>query len=138
MRALGGVIFAGVLMLEGCAVVAVGVVAGAAAGVTYTMMGVGEQTFNNDFDSVTTALQKALASLDIKTGHTRRTEEGGRIVKAEIEAFARDLTIQITVERVSDQATRVVVDAGKYYVVKDKAIASQILSQTSDNLDKKT
>ncbi|HSB73391.1 MAG TPA: DUF3568 family protein [Candidatus Methylomirabilis sp.] len=138
MRGFGGVILAGMLMLQGCAVVAVGVVAGAAAGVTYTMMGVGEKTFNNDYDSVTAALQKALTSLDIKTGNTRRIEEGGKIVKTEIEAFARDLTIQITVERVSDQATRVVVDAGKYYVVKDKTIASQILNQTSDNLVKQS
>lgn len=138
MRGLGAVVLAGMLTLQGCAVVAVGLVAGAAAGVTYTMMGVGEKTFNNDYDSVTAALQQALTNLDIKTGNTRKFEEGGKVVKTEIEAFVRDLTIEITVERVSDQATRVVVDAGKYYVVKDKETASQILTQTTENLATKS
>ena len=70
MRRLGTMILVGTLMLQGCAVVAVGLVAGAAAGVTYTVLGIAEKTFSEDYDSVTAAVQKALINLDIKTGDT--------------------------------------------------------------------
>ncbi len=134
MRGLAVLLVLGLLATPGCAVVAVGVVAGAAAGVTYTVLGTGEKTYDNNYDSVVTALNKALVSLDIKTGDTRKIEEGGRITKTEIQAYAKDLTIRITVERVSDKATRVVVDASKNYVMKDKATATAILTKTAENL----
>ena len=137
MRGLGAVILVGMLMLQGCVIVAVGVVAGAAAGVTYTFMGIAEKTFNEPYEPVADALQKALISLDIKTGNTRKTEGGGRVVKTEIEAFARDTTIKIEIERVADTATKVTVDATRYYLMRDKVIATQILNQTTDNLPKK-
>jgi len=138
MRGLGAVILVGMLMLQGCVIVAVGVVAGAAAGVTYTFMGVAEKTFNEPYDPVADALQKALISLDIKTGNTRKTEGGGRVVKTEIDAYAGDTTIKIEIERVADTATKVTVDATRYYLMRDKAIATQILNQTTDNLPKKS
>jgi hypothetical protein len=49
MRGLGALILVGMLMLQGCVLVAVGVVAGAAAGVTYTVFGTAEKTFDEDF-----------------------------------------------------------------------------------------
>jgi hypothetical protein len=137
MRLLSGLVLAGLLVTQGCAVVAVGAVAAAAAGVTYTVLGTAEKTYNEDYDAVMAALQKALANLDIKTGDTRKTEENGKVVSTEIHAYARDLTILITVERVTDKATRVVVDASKKYVVKDAATAGEILIQTTNNLPKK-
>jgi len=42
------------------------------------------------------------------------------------------------VERVTDKATRVVVDASKKYVIKDAATATEILIQTTNNLPKKS
>jgi hypothetical protein len=138
MRGLGAVILVGVLMLQGCVIVAVGVVAAAAAGVTYTLTGVAEKTFNEPFDSVGDALQKALISLDIKTGNPRNIEKGGRVVKTEIEAFTRDTTIKIDIERVGDTATKVTVDASRNYLMRDKDTATQILNQTTDNLPKKS
>ncbi len=136
MRAVAVLLLLGLLATQGCAVVAVGAVAGAAAGVTYTVMGTAEKTFDNDYDSVVKAVDKALISLDIKTGDTRKIEEGGTVTKTEIQAYTKDLTIQITVERVSDKATRVVVDATKNYVMKDKATATAILTKTTENLPK--
>ncbi len=135
VRVLGLV---GLLMAQGCVVAAVGAVAGAAAGVTYTILGVAEKTFNEDYDTVTAALQKALVTMDIKTGDTRKTEENNRIIKTEIEGFAGDLTIHISIDRVTDKATRVAVDASKKFFVKDKATATQILIQTDNNLPKKS
>jgi len=128
----------GLLLLPGCAVVAVGAMAGAAAGVTYTMLGTAEKTFTEDRETVVAAVQKALETLDIKTGQTRNVEEGGRIVRTEIEGYARDLTIRIAVERVSDRATRVTVDASKKYVMKDKGTATEILVQTTNNLPQRS
>jgi hypothetical protein len=136
MRGVAVLLSLGLLMTQGCVVVAVGAVAGAAAGITYTVMGTAEKTFDNDYDSVVVALNKALVGLDIKTGNTRKIEDSGKLTKTEIEAYSKDLTIQITVERVSDKATRVVVDASKHYVVKDKATAAAILTKTTENLPK--
>jgi len=138
MRFLTLLVLVGVLMTQGCAVVAVGAVAAAAAGVTYTVLGTAEKTYDEDYDTVVAALQKALARLDIKTGDTKNTEEGGKVVTTEIQAFARDLTIQISIERITDKATRVVVDASKKYVIKDAATAGEILIQTTNNLPKKS
>jgi hypothetical protein len=138
MRVLRLLVLAGLLMTQGCAVVAVGAVAAAAAGVTYTVLGTAEKTYNEDYDAVVAALQKALVTLDIKTGDIKRTEEGGKVVTTEIQAYARDLTIQISIERISDRATRVVVDASKKYVIKDAATAGEILNQTTNNLPKKS
>ena len=138
MRALKVLALVAVLLTQGCAVVAVGAVAGAAAGVTYTVLGVAEKTYNEEYDTVVDALQKALVSLDIKTGDTKKTEENNKVVVTEIEAFARDLTIQVTIERITDKATRVVVDASRKYVVKDRATATEILIQTTNNLPKKS
>jgi hypothetical protein len=138
MRRFGVLALAGMLLLPGCAVVAVGAVAGAAAGVTYTVLGVAEKTYSEDYDAVVAALRKALTTLDIKTGDIRKIQENNKVVATEIEAFARDLIIQITIERVTDKATRVVVDASKKYVVKDRATATEILIQTTNNLTKKS
>ncbi|MBI4736241.1 MAG: DUF3568 family protein [candidate division NC10 bacterium] len=138
MRVLKLLVLAGLLMTQGCVVMAVGAVAAAAAGVTYTVLGTAEKTFNDEYDVVVAALQKALVNLDIKTGDTRKTEENGKVVSTEIQAFARDLTIIITIERITDKATRVVVDASKKYVVKDAATAGEILIQTTNNLPKKS
>lgn len=138
MRVFKLLVVAGLLMTQGCAVVAVGAVAAAAGGVTYTVLGTAEKTYNEDYDTVVAALQKALVNLDIKTGDTKRTEENGKVVSTEIQAYARDLTIQISIERVSDKATRVVVDASKKYVIKDAATAGEILNQTTSNLPKKS
>jgi len=138
MRFLTLLVLVGVLMTQGCAVVAVGAVAAVAAGVTYTVLGTAEKTYEEDYDTVVAALQKALAHLDIKTGDTKKTEENGKVVTTEIQAFARDLTIQISIQRISDKATRVVVDASKKYVIKDAATAGEILNQTTNNLPKKS
>ena len=137
MRELKVLALVAVLLTQGCAVVAVGAIAGAAAGVTYTVLGVAEKTYNEEYDTVVAALQQALVSLDIKTGDTKKTEENNKVVTTEIEAFARDLTIQVTIERVTDKATRVVVDASKRYVIKDRATATEILIQTTNTLPKK-
>ncbi|MFI5339368.1 MAG: DUF3568 family protein [Candidatus Methylomirabilales bacterium] len=138
MRVLRLLVLAGLLVTQGCAVLAVGAVAGAAAGVTYTVLGIAEKTYSEDYDTVLAALQKALVNLDIKTGDTKRTEENGKVVTTEIQAYVRDLTIQISIERISDKATRVVVDASKKYVIKDSATAGEILNQTTNNLPKKS
>jgi hypothetical protein len=138
MRTLALIALVLLLAMQGCAVVAVGAVAAAAAGVTYTVLGTAEKTYNEGYDAVLAALQKALADLDIKTGESKKTEENNKIVLTEIEAYARDLIIKINVERITEKATRVVVDASKKYVIKDAATAGQILIQTTNNLPQKS
>jgi len=79
MRGLGAVILVGML-LQGCVAAAAGVVAGAAAGVTDTVLGIAEKTF--------------------------------------------------------DETTKLTVNASRKYLMKDRTTATQILSQTADNLAK--
>jgi len=138
MRELRLLALVTLLLTQGCAVVAVGAVAAAAAGVTYTVLGTAEKTYNEEYDSVVAAVEKALVTLDIKTGDTKKTQEDSKVVVTEIEAYARELTIRITIERVTDKATRVIVDASKKYVIKDAATAGEILNQTTNNLPRKS
>jgi len=138
MRGLTLLVLAALLTTQGCVLVAVGAVAAAAGGVTYTVMGTAEKTYNEDYDVVMAALQKALTTLDIKPGETKRSEENGKTVKTETQSFARDLTITISIDRISDKATRVIVDASKKYLGKDTATAGEILNQTTNNLSTKS
>jgi hypothetical protein len=138
MRALQVLALVSLLSTQGCAVVAVGAVAAAAAGVTYTVLGTAEKTYNEEYEIVVAAVEQALVTLDIKTGDTKKTLEDTKVVTTTIEAYARDLTIRITIERVTDKATRVVVDATKNYVVKDAATAGEILNQTTNHLSRKS
>ena len=138
MRELRLLALVTLLLTQGCAVVAVGAVAAAAAGVTYTVLGTAEKTYNEEYDSVVAAVEKALVTLDIKTGDTKKTQEDSKVVVTEIEAYARELTIRVTIERVTDKATRVIVDASKKYVIKDAATAGEILNQTTNNLPRKS
>jgi len=59
MRGLGAVILVGML-LQGCVVAAAGVVAGAAAGVTYTVLGIAEKTFDEATKVTVNAARKYL------------------------------------------------------------------------------
>ena len=138
MRALRWLGLAALLLTQGCVVMAVGAVAGAAAGVTYTVLGVAEKTYGEEYDKVAAALRQALASLDIKIGDTQKVEENNKVVTTEIEAFTRDLTIRITIERITDTATHVTVNASRKTFLKDRATATEILIQTTNNLAKKT
>ncbi len=137
MRVLRLLLMMALLMNQGCVVVALGAVAGAAAGITYTVTGTAERTYNEEYDTVVDAVQKALVTLDIKTGEIKKSEEAGKVVDMDIQAFARDLTITIRIDRLSEKATHVAVDASKQYFVKDSATAGEILTETSNNLPNK-
>jgi len=137
MRRLAGLALVVVLLTQGCAVVGVAAVVGAAAGVTYTVLGVAEKTFNEEYETVNEALQKALVGLDIKIGNVQKTEEAGQVIATQIQAYARDLTISISIERITSKATRVVADATRKYFIHDSSTATEILVQTANNLPKR-
>ena len=134
MRGFMLLLLTGLLMTEGCAVAAVAAVT--AAGVTNTILGTAEKTYNVEWDTVESAGQQARANVDIETGDTETTEDSEKVLATEIDAFSRDLTMRGSIERVTDKATRVVVDASRKYVVKDSD--TEILIQTSTNLPKKS
>jgi hypothetical protein len=138
MRAIAVLMLIGLLSIQGCAFLVLGAVAGAAAGTSYTVLGIASKTFTDEYDTVLAAVRQALVTLDIKTGNEKQAEDGGKVVKTEIEAFARDLSISISVERLTDKATRVVVDASRKYVIKDSATAGEIINQAALILQKKS
>jgi hypothetical protein len=126
MRGFQVLLLAGLLATQGCVLQAV------------TPLGTAEKTYIQDYDAVAAALQKALTTLDIKIGDTKRKEENGKIVATEIQAYVRDLTITISIDRISDKATRVIVDASNKYSIKDATTAGEIMDQTTKNLAKKS
>jgi hypothetical protein len=124
MRGFQVLLLAGLLTTQGCVLQAI------------TPLGTAEKTYIQDYDAVAAALQKALTTLDIKIGNTKRKEENGKIVATEIQAYVRDLTITISIDRISDEATRVIVDASNKYLIKDATTAGEIMDQTTKNLAK--
>lgn len=113
------------LGLYGCAaVVASGVVAGAAGGVSYTYDNIAYRTFAVPLDPTFKATMRALEKMDIKVAGSKEVKNGREIV-----AHTVDLRIEIEVERLTDKATKVSVNAKKGVFFKDKATATEILIQ---------
>lgn len=113
------------LGLYGCAaVVASGVVAGAAGGISYTYDSIAYKTFAVPLDPTFRATMKALEKMDMKVAGSKDMVNGKEIV-----AHTVDLRIEIGIERLTDRATKVSVNAKKGVFLKDKATATEILIQ---------
>jgi hypothetical protein len=105
------------------------------AGITYTPLGVAQKTFPKDLPAVQRGVQTALGTLGMPVREVRSVEEGGRPARAEIVADARDRRITVTLERLTNAATRVDVDVQKF-PLKDTATATAILQEIDATLAK--
>lgn len=111
------------LFVSGCASV---MVAGVSGGVAYTITNVAYKTVSFPLPATDAALRTALRHMDIQEVSRKNIDHG-----IEIEATTRDLSISISLERITAKTTKISVDAAKSLLIKDKATATEIIEQTA-------
>ena len=114
-------------MATGCAAVAL---SGATMGAGYSFMNVADKTSNYPLDYVHLALSQALERMDIEVTEDSETDSGREIV-----AKANDLNIDIELESITFNTTRITVDVSKAAILKDRATAVEIIHQTQRILE---
>ena len=125
------VVLLGILpFLNGCAAVALtmlGVGAGVATGtsVGYTLDGYAYRTFTAPLPQVESATRTALNRMGIKIGATAKTEQGKALA-----ATGNDREIEVELEIISSNATRMRTVAKQGFFLKDRATATEIILQT--------
>jgi hypothetical protein len=136
-RSIRVVVLLGILpFLNGCAAVALtmlGVGAGVATGTTvgYTLDGYAYRTFTAPLPQVEGATRTALNRMGIKVGATAKTEQGKAIA-----ATGNDREIEVELEVISSNATRMRTVAKQGFFFKDRATATEIILQTERILGK--
>ena len=123
------------LLCQGCAAVGLtlfGVGAGVAAGTgtSYTLDGIAYRTFPEPADRVRTATRTALRSMDVTVNTDETMESGRRIV-----AQAGDRAIDIELAELTSRTTRMRVTARYSWILRDRATAGEIVTQTEHALD---
>jgi hypothetical protein len=122
------------LVLSGCealAITAAGVGGGAA--VSHSLNGITYRTFTAPAANVKTASLSALNRMGLKYTGTEKAEHGAEVLKAK----ATDREIEITLEPLSPQSTRMKVVARNGGVFYDSATATEIILQTERQLGSK-
>lgn len=124
-------VFAATALLCGCdpvSLTAFGV--GASAGVSQTLNGISYRTFTAPISKVRGATVAALERMSIKIGSSAKTENG-EIIKAK----TPDRDIEIELEIISPNTTRMRSVAKKDGVLYDSATATEIILQTQKVLN---
>jgi hypothetical protein len=124
-----------VLVLNGCAAVGLtlfGVGAGVATGtgVAYTLDGVAYRTFTAPLPQVENATLVALNRMGIRVEGTEKTDQGKTI-----KATGSDRQIEVELERISSNTTRIRTVAKDGVFFKDRATATEIILQTEKILN---
>jgi Protein of unknown function (DUF3568) len=115
---------------SGCAALAISAAgAGAGIGIPYVFSDCADRTLNFSFDQVDRATPKVLKKLDIDLLTETEIENGKRI-----KASTNNLEILIDMEKVTMRATRVVINAKKGNLIKDKATSEEIINQLEKSL----
>jgi hypothetical protein len=117
---------------SGCATIAISALgAGAGIGVPYVVSDCADRTLNFPFEEINKITPKVLKKMDIAILDDSEIENGKRI-----KASTKNLDITIDMERVTNRATRITVNAKKSSFVKDKATAEEIINQFEGMLAK--
>ncbi len=127
----------GFALLNGCAPVGLtmfGVAAGTSAGTTvsYTLDGIAYKTFTASEPKVRRATLTALRKMDLKVRPAEPSQNGAA---PSIIAAGKDRQIEIELEPISPQTTRIRVVAKDGIFFKDKATATEIIYQVADALE---
>ena len=117
------------LLLQGCALALIG--AGGAGGLAAAdSMQAADRTFTAPLEQVRDATTAALGRMDLKPSQDTTTAEGRRIV-----AHTNDRTIDIELENVTYNTTRMTVDVKTYHgLLRDGATANEIVQKTGEML----
>jgi len=115
---------------SGCAALAISAAgAGAGIGFPYVFTDCADRTLNFSFDQVDRATPKVLKKLDIDLLMETEIEDGKRI-----KASADNLEISIDMKKVTMRATRVIINAQKGNLSKDRATSEEIINQLEKSL----
>ena len=118
--------------ISGCESLAITTFAiGASTGVQHTINGVGYRTFTAPSSKVTTAALAALEGMGIQVKNRKSTASGDVITAA-----TPDRSIELEVERISSNTTRLRAVATHDAVLRDGATAYEIIMQTERMLDR--
>jgi hypothetical protein len=125
------------LLLQGCAAAAIGVTlatagagAGMTAGVEHTLNGIVYKTFSAPANEVRFATLKTLDRMGMPLTDDQKTETGWQL-----SAKAKDRSVDIELESLTDMATRIRVVANEGIIFfKDSATATEIILQTAQTL----
>lgn len=128
-----------VFLLEGCTAVAptlFGAGAGTASGtgVSYTIDNIAYKTFNVPADEVEEGTRQVLAKMEFPVFTVERDTSGVSILAKSANA-AHELDIEIDLERLSPQVTRMRVVAKRGFFLKDSSTATEIIVQTAKGLE---
>ncbi len=120
---------------QGCAAVGLtlfGVGAGVAAGsgTQYTLDSIAYRTFTAPLEDMRRATLATFKRMDITMQSDDLTDEGRHIV-----GQAADRAIDIELERLTSQTTRMRVTAKQGWFFRDRATAGEIIAQTEQSLD---
>ena len=117
---------AGVAMFSAGSGVAMG------TGVDYTLNGIAYKTFVTPLPTVRQATLNSLNRMGMKVVQDKKTDSGWTIT-----ATAMDRSIDIDLEHVTSQTTRMRVVANNGIIFKDRATEAAIIDQTADALDRR-
>jgi hypothetical protein len=99
---------------------------GASIGAGYTLNGIAYKTFTAPIGEVRTASIKALGRMGISVTSKDINEQGEEVIKAD----TTDRNIEITLEPISTQTTRIRTIARQDKFLMDRATATEIIIQT--------
>ena len=125
------------LLLQGCAAAAIGVTlatagagAGMTAGVEHTLNGIVYKTFSAPANEVRFATLKTLDRMGMPLTDDEKTDTGWKL-----SASAKDRSVDVDLESLTDTATRIRVVANEGIIFfKDSATATEIILQTAQTL----
>lgn len=130
---LGGL--SALALLSGCEVVGSTIIgASAASGTTYTMDSITYKTFTVPLDKLADKTRAALKTMEIPIRWEERNVAGLNL-HAKAGNPDETLEIEIDLERLSPQVTRMRVVAHRGLFLKDAATATEIIRLTSRNVD---
>jgi len=114
----------------GLAILSAGVGTATGHSVSYNLESIGYKTFTAPVETVEAATLKALKGMDIEVKGREQTEGGLKIT-----ARAGDRDIDIELDRLTSQTARLRVDATYKWVLKDRATAAEVITQTVRVMD---
>jgi hypothetical protein len=128
-------------LLSGCAgasslVLGAGAGTATGPGVTYTMDSIAYKTFTDPLDTVAEATRTILRSMEFPIRWESRNASGVDIM-AKAGNSSETLEIEIDLERLSPQVTRMRIVANRGFFLKDAATATEIIRLVSKNLDER-
>ncbi|MDE2228525.1 MAG: DUF3568 family protein [Alphaproteobacteria bacterium] len=101
-------------------------------GAEYTLNGIAYKTFTAPIGRVRIAMRDGLNRM----GMPVTKDENGENGSVAMVATANDREIEITLEKLTEKATRVRVVADNGFIFKDRATEAAIIEQTADALDR--